>query len=221
MTTNGIRTLDPPGSLARQAYVALRRAIQDRHLVQGELYSEGELAESLGISRTPVREALIELSREGLIEIVRQRGFRLRELGPIEQQEVFELRRVLETFVVRKLADTNDPDHVGVLRAILARQATHLDDANAFLAVDEEFHLTMPALAGLERTREMLAILRGAMWLIGSTALVVPERLPHILDEHSAVVDGIESGDPDSAEAAIRFHIATTSTAVEEAAVAS
>jgi DNA-binding GntR family transcriptional regulator len=219
--TTGIRTLDPPGTLARQAYIAIRRAIQDRNLVRDELYSEGELAESLGISRTPVREALIELSREGLVEIVRQRGFRLRQLGPIEQQEVFELRRVLETFVVRRLADTNDPAHVEVLRAILARQATHLDDPNAFLAVDEEFHLTMPELAGLQRTREMLAILRGAMWLIGSTALVVPERLPHILEEHTAVVDGIESGDPDAAETAIRFHISTTSTAVEEAAVVS
>jgi DNA-binding FadR family transcriptional regulator len=67
----------------------------------------------------------------------------------------------------------------------------------------------------------MLAILRGAMWLIGSTAMVVPERLPHILEEHTAVVDGIESGDPDAAETAIRFHISTTSTAVEEAAVVS
>ena len=218
--TTGIRSLDPPGSLARQAYVAIRRAIQDRHLVQGELYSEGELAESLGISRTPVREALIELSREGLVEIVRQRGFRLRQLGPIEQQEVFELRRVLETFVVRRLAEVGDPDHITALRAVLARQANDLDDPNAFLVVDEEFHLLMPALAGLERTREMLAILRGAMWLIGSTAMVVPERLPHILEEHSAVVDGIESGDPDAAEAAIRYHIATTSTAVEAAAVA-
>lgn len=218
MTTEGIRSIDPPGTLARQAYASIRRAIQDRHLVQGELYSEGELAESLGISRTPVREALIELSREGLIEIVRQRGFRLRQLGPVEQNEVFELRRVLETFVVRRLAGVGDPEHVAVLREVLARQGQHLDDPDAFLAVDEEFHLTMPALAQLRRTREMLAMLRGAMWLFGSTALVVPERLPHILEEHTSVVDAIESGDPDAAEAAIGYHIATTSTAVGAAA---
>ncbi len=213
MTTAGIRSIDPPGSLARQAYTAIRRAIQDRVLVQGELYSEGELAESLGISRTPVREALIDLSREGLVEIVRQRGFRLRELGPIEQREVFELRTVLESYVVRHLAELGDPDHVKALRAVLVRQAKHLADPEAFLAVDEEFHLLMPRLAGLERTRGMLATLRGAMWLIGTTTLALPERSPHVLEEHTAVVDALADGNADEAEAAIRFHISTTSTA--------
>lgn len=217
MTTQGIETLRQPGTLAKQAYGSIRQAIRNRVLVQGELYSENELAESLGISRTPVREALIELSREGLVEIVRQRGFRLREMGPVEQAEVFSLRLVLETFVVRRLAEAPDPDQVKTLRTILDSQLDSSGDSVTFLSFDESFHLTMPELAGLDRTRQMLATLRGAMWLIASTALLVSDREQQIVAEHQAIVDAIEQGDPDAAEAAMRVHLDITATAAAEA----
>ncbi|CAN5378742.1 MAG: GntR family transcriptional regulator [Acidimicrobiia bacterium] len=213
--STGIPLIDRPESLAQQAYQSIRMAIRRQALVRGKFHSENELAQSMGISRTPVREALIELAREGLVEIVPQRGFRLGELDAADQQEVFELRRVLESYVVRRLAAVATPDEVALLRDLLERQAGLIDDASEFLAVDEEFHLLMPRLVKLERTREMLLALRGAMWLMGSTALALPERSPTVLKEHLAVVNAIEAGNPAAAVRAIRRHIDKTAKAVE------
>lgn len=210
-----IPVIDRRDSLSQQAYKSIRQGIRSGFLVHGEFYSEGELANSMGVSRTPVREALIELNREGLVEVVPQRGFRLKVLGTEDQREVFELREALEPYIVRRLASEAGPQDVAQLRAALARQADLIGDANAFLEVDEEFHLLMPRLVGLKLSYQMLFILRGALWLMGSAALALPERSPSVLEEHRAVVDAIEKADPDAAAAAIQHHIHETAAAVK------
>ena len=144
-----LENLDRPDSLAQRAYAALRTAIRNGALVQGETYSEAEISSSMGISRTPVREALIELSREGLVEIMPQRGFRLRVMTVHEQQEVFALRAVLEALVVQQLAGISTPKDVAALRRFLKTQGQCLNDPVEFLTLDEQFHLLMPRLAGL------------------------------------------------------------------------
>jgi GntR family transcriptional regulator, rspAB operon transcriptional repressor len=209
-----IPTIGRRRSLAQEAYKAIRRSLRDGILVHDEFYSEAELAHSMGISRTPVREALIEMAREGLVEVVPQRGFKLRELGPEDEREVFELRGVLESYVVRRLASKATPGDVSKLREVLDRQAELVDNPSAFLEVDEEFHLLMPQLVGLRLTYQMVFILRGALWLMGSAALALPERGPTVLQEHRAVVDAIEASDPDAAMAAIQYHINETAVAV-------
>ena len=213
MLDANIASINRPDTLAQQAYRAIRKAIRDRVLVQSELYSEGELARTMGISRTPVREALIELAREHLVEIVPQRGFRLHQITPSEQAEVFALRQVIEAFTVERLAQQATADHVKQLRQLLQEQADALDDPNNFLLVDETFHLLMPRLIGLERTYNMLVTLRGALWLIGNLALQVRERAPGILQEHQAIVDAIEAGDPEAAVAAMHAHLQATAVA--------
>jgi DNA-binding GntR family transcriptional regulator len=72
----------------------------------------------------------------------------------------------------------------------------------------------MPHLCGLERTHDTLTSLRGAMWLIGSQALALPQRIPAVVAEHRAIVDAIAAGDPAAAAAAARGHIARTAAAV-------
>ena len=208
-----VSSIHRPASLSQQAYQAIRLAIRTGGLVQNRFYSEGELAKTMGISRTPVREALIELARERMVEIVPQRGFRIRELSLSEQQEVFELRRVLESFVVRQLAQDAMPDHISRLKQLLQKQAELLDDPIEFLVIDEQFHLLMPQMVNLERTYEMLIILRGAMWLIGSSALLVGERTRIVLDEHAAIVRAVEAHDPDAAAEAMRIHLKATAEA--------
>src|SRR5271170_3129846 len=98
-----IQVIDRGESLSQRAYQSLRKAIRDGAVVHGVLYSEKELAERLGISRTPVREALIELAREGLVTIAPQRGFQLHEMSHEEQREVFELRLAIDTYLVERL----------------------------------------------------------------------------------------------------------------------
>lgn len=213
MTAEGPTTLvvlTRPESLARRAHASLREAIRDGVLVRDRLYSEAELAASMGVSRTPVREALRELSGEGLVEVLPQRGFRLRSLTADEVIEVFGLRLALESYVAEQLATRAAPGDVAQLRALVRRQARAMDDAGEFLVADEEFHLLMPDLIGLTRTHAILTTLRGVMWLIGAHALTVAERAERVLEEHREIVDAIEAGDPASAVAAIRHHLEAT-----------
>jgi DNA-binding GntR family transcriptional regulator len=213
---SGVSAVDRPPPLSRSAYLRIQQAIRDGAIGQGTLYSENELASTLGMSRTPVREALIALSREGLVEISSQRGFRLRRLSAGQRREIFDLRLLLEPFTVRKLALTADASDVRRLRKIVAAQAALSGGGqqSAFLALDEDFHLLIPELLGLGRTRDTMASLRGAMWLMGFEALALPQRHAAVIAEHRAVIDAVEAHDPDAAAAAMHDHITKTSAAV-------
>lgn len=215
VTNPPIPAIERTESLAQQAYRLLRRAIQRQDLVRDTLYSESELAEFMGISRTPVREALIELAREGLVEVIPQRGFRLHVLDDDDRREVFDLRVVVEAYVVERLAGQATAEDVSKLRSLLDEQRRLVDDPDAFLEVDEAFHTLMPELAGLRLARQMLGTLRGAMWLLGRSALALPERIPDVLDEHTAVVDAIEAGDAGAARDAIQAHVRISAEAAD------
>lgn len=210
MPRTRIEPIDRADSLAQRAYASLRQAIRDGGLVHGEIYSENELGESMAISRTPVREALIELSREGLIEILPQRGFRLRELSDEEIAEVFDLRGELEEYVLGKLASQASEEDVRRLRELIDRQRDVVDDASAFLSLDEQFHLLMPRLVGLERTHGMIVNLRAVMWLVASVALSVRSRAPHVVEEHEQIVEAIAAHDVSAARRASREHLRHT-----------
>jgi GntR family transcriptional regulator, rspAB operon transcriptional repressor len=201
-------------TLSRQTYAVIRSSIKSGTIAPDGFYSEVQLAQALNISRTPVREALIELEREGLIEIIPQRGFRLRSISEAERQEAFELRRLIEANVVAKLAKDATEDDIDVLRGIVDDQARVVSDSAAFLDADEEFHLTMPTLLKLERTRRILLTLRGIIWLAGHDAIREPARSAAVIAEHRAIVDRIAARDPAGAAKALRAHIQLTRRAV-------
>jgi DNA-binding GntR family transcriptional regulator len=213
---SGVAAVERPPTLSRSAYLQLQQAIRDGAIRQGVLYSENELAETLGMSRTPVREALISLSREGLIEIESQRGFRLRTLSTDQRQEIFDLRSLLESYTARRLAQSATEQDVRRLTELVDAQERLGAGAGQpeFLALDEQFHLLQSELLGLERTHATMTSLRGAMWLIGFEALALPERYRDVIAEHRAIVDAIARRQPDAAAAASRAHIARTEAAV-------
>ncbi len=210
-----IASLPRAETLARQAYAAIRSSIWSGVIAANSFYSEVQLAGALKISRTPVREALIQLAREGLVEIVPQRGFRLRSISEKERREAFELRDLVEQYVVGRLATEATDQVVAKLRAILDRQAKTLDKPE-FLDIDEEFHIAMPEALNLERTRQILLTLRGIIWLSGLDALATPARSADVLEEHRAVVDAIAKHDPKKAEQAIHHHISATQRATTD-----
>jgi DNA-binding GntR family transcriptional regulator len=186
-------------------------------LAPDTLYSELQLAAAMNISRTPVREALIELSREGIIDVVPQRGFRVRAMTQDEEREAMDLRGAIESYVVRKLSVDVTETAIRQLRDILDRQAQVTDDAALFFELDESFHLTMPALMGLKRTRDMLGTLRGIIFLTGSSAFALPERATEVIAEHRAIVDAVATGDRDRAVRAVLNHLERGSPAARAA----
>jgi DNA-binding GntR family transcriptional regulator len=211
-----IATIARPETLSRQAYSAVRKAVRDGVIVPGTFYSEVQIAKVLGISRTPVRESLIELAREGIVDKVPQRGFRLRSVSDAERQEVFGLRSLLESDLAQRLAMEATDEDIRTLRRILSQQARLRSDVSAFLEVDEEFHLAGAALLGLPRTRAVLLTLRGIMWISGLAATARSRRIDDVLREHRAILDAISSRDPVRASQAAIDHIVSTAHAAQD-----
>ncbi|WP_326565286.1 GntR family transcriptional regulator [Amycolatopsis rhabdoformis] len=192
--------------LGQQAYQALRRALRDGGISPGRFYSEAEFAELLGVSRTPVREALKALERDGVVVAARRRGYRIREFTEAEVDEIAALREQLEILVARSLTAQQTPEGLARLADILRRQDEGNPDETMF-ALDEEFHLTAAELAGLPRTRKILEGLRSVMAAVTAGVAVPHEESKHRISEHHAILAGIAAGDAEEAVRLMREHV--------------
>jgi DNA-binding GntR family transcriptional regulator len=197
-------------TLATQAYQAIRLALLHGQLGPDVFYSENSVASMLGISRTPAREALRQLEIEGLIEVLPQRGFRVRRISAAELVEFYDLRGLLEAYVVRSLCETIDGRSLRLLGHILERQQLARDDATEFIGLDEEFHLSMARMAGLQRTARIVASLRGVLWLMGTRIVENPTRRGDVVAEHEAILAAVERRDAPAAVDAVTHHIRAT-----------
>jgi DNA-binding GntR family transcriptional regulator len=195
-------------TLADRAYRSIRMAIIHHELVPGRYYSEAWLAGLLGVSRTPTHYALLQLEIEGIVEIAAQRGFRLRDVPESEFDEFYEVRIILETNVLQRLAPTVDPEVVATLRELLDRQRRVVEDPIAFQDLDEGFHRYMAEAAGLHRTAAIIHSLRGILWL--GTAHRPTEERASVAEQHAAIVDGLDARDAGAAVRALTHHMRTS-----------
>ncbi|HXM55885.1 MAG TPA: GntR family transcriptional regulator [Candidatus Dormibacteraeota bacterium] len=195
-------------TLADRAYRSIRMAIINHELVPGRYYSEAWLAGLLGVSRTPTHYALLQLEIEGIVEIAAQRGFRLRDIPESEFNEFYEVRMILETNVLQKLAPTVSDDVLTTLREFLDRQRRVVEDAIAFQDLDEGFHRFMAEAAGLYRTASIIHSLRGILWL--GTAHRPADERAWVVEQHAAIVDGLAARDADAAVRALVHHLSSS-----------
>ena len=188
----------------------LRAAVMAGELEPGVTYSAPSLAEQFGVSATPVREAMLDLSKEGLVEIVRNKGFRVTRLSAKELDDVTELRALVEIPMIRRLAEE------GIGAADLARlrpMATEIEEAArrrdfvAHVAIDLEFHLALLELAGNPRVVELVRSLRMHSRLYGLRDESHRDALFASWHEHAELLDRIEARDGEGAEAVMRSHI--------------
>lgn len=207
-------TLVRSESLAQQAYNTIRRAIRDGKIARGQFFSEATLAESMGVSRTPVREALLDLFREGIVEIIPKRGFRLAELDEAAINEIRLLRIALERVVISQLCSAVTPDDIRELRAIISGKGRNRED---IFSIDETFHVRLAEIAGLQQIKRVLLSVRGKMYLIASGVTVTELRTDKVVREHNAIVDALEKHDCDAALIAITEHIERSIDAFEAA----
>lgn len=201
-------------SLAQQGYKAIRRAIRDGKIPRGQFFSETTLAESLGVSRTPVREALLNLYRDGVVEIVPKRGYRLVDLDETAISEIRLLRVALEQIVVDRLCTMATPEHIKELRAILNGAGESRED---MYTIDETFHIRMAEMAGLHQIRQELLSVRGKMYLIASGARLTSLRDELVAKEHAELVEALEQRDRKKARRLITNHVERSIDAFVEA----
>jgi len=199
-------------SRTREVFHAVREAIIRGELRAGELYSVADLADDFGVSRTPVREALIELASRGMVRFERNRGVRVVEWGLSDLLEIFELRIMIEVPLARKAAEAGDPEFIAALtdnvertRAVAATAEQH-----EFWDLDREFHRMILQKAGNRRAEKYIETLRDLILLRDATTAGRSRSWDAILAEHVAILDAFRSGSPDEVATAMRHHLDQT-----------
>lgn len=199
-------------SLREQAVAAIRAAIVLGEVEPGEIYSAPSVAAQLGVSATPVREAMLDLVNEGLMAPVRNRGFRVVEVTDQDLEEIFELRVLLEVPTVSQLAGKLSDDTVAALEKALADMddASDARDLAAYLEADRRFHLTLLAQLNNDRLLKIVDRLREHTRLYGLPRMLEAGNLAETTAEHSRILAALRTGNASDVEQLMRQHLGHT-----------
>jgi DNA-binding GntR family transcriptional regulator len=199
-------------TLREQARAALRASIITGELAAGELYSVGTVAERLGVSATPIREALSDLEHLGLVAIFRNRGFIVPELTAHDLDEIFELRLLLEVPAVERVVGRLSAEDLATCRREVERgmRAAGKGDLPTFLEADREFHRRLLSALGNARLVEVVDNLRDQARLYGLTRLAASGGLIASAEEHQRLLAAVEADNPQAAGQQMTLHLKHT-----------
>jgi DNA-binding GntR family transcriptional regulator len=204
--------LPRPASLKDAAYRQIKALLIAGRLERDKLYSAQFFAAMLGVSRTPVREALLQLANEGFLVCFDVKGFRVRDFSPKEIHDLFESRSVIETYLTKRLADNPSADDLRHMEESLRlmRACAARSDPHGFLEADKEFHLVPVRRLGNQHLASIMDNLRVHMSVLTLKALAHRGTFAGILREHTAILRALRRKDKKRAVQAMRHHLATT-----------
>lgn len=194
--------------VADKIYEQLLSAIHDGTISTDQRLVQEKLAEQFGISRTPVREALLRLEQEGIIEVAGRTGFRLREIDQSEVMDIYVARAAVEAEGASILARRNDAAEIEALRQLVVKEESISDESvGAYYRANHAIHAGIMVAAGNRYLVEM----DEGIWNRGFSyrlfAAIHDENLAKSLGDHIALIDAIATSDPDHASAQMRAHI--------------
>lgn len=196
-------------SVVDHVYTALRERILSGDLPRASKLRQVSLAEEMGVSRTPLREALRRLAAEGLVDFSPNRGARVSELDSGDTGQAWAARVALEPGAARLAAERGDRDGIAAMRDAIAAQRSADGDRGQSFSANRSFHLALAAASGnphLARFAEMLWVPRIGVPVYQAQA-AEPAGPSAWADEHERIADAIERGDADAAERLTRAHI--------------
>jgi len=207
-----------PESLAKMAYEAIRKSILSGQWKIGELYNEKAIAADLGISRTPVREALLELASQDLIIFLPRRGLMVNRFTRRDVDEIFELRKAIELAAVEKITATSPSfDLFEIEEALLSqRKAVKQKDYLAFMEADRLFHTGFSELTNNRRLIAILDNIRDMIHVMGAKALALEGRAVEVIKEHQTIFEAVKKGNIEEARRAMAYHLDQSKEAVVE-----
>lgn len=197
---------------------AIREAIIRGEFVPNQRLVEADLSTQFAASRASVRSALLELTNEGLVERIQNRGARVRAVSLAEAIEISEVRMVLEGLCAAKAAEVVTGEEVGELRALgqSMRRAVKDGDLLGYSSLNQELHRRVREIAGQNTASQVLERLRGQNVRHQFRLAMHPGRPSVSLPEHLAIIDGVCNHDPESAERAARAHLRSVIEALRE-----
>lgn len=197
------------GSLGQRVYQTLRQAILSLEYRPGEILRKPEICDALGVSRSPVADAVARLQAEGLVDVVPQAGTFVARFSMQEIREGAFLREAIEVAAVERVATIITNEQLQLLRRSLTVQAALVEDGDipGFYAMDAAMHERLLSFTGFPR----LALVAQTAWLHVNRArqliLPVPGRVEATLAEHQTIVAALEARDPAAARAAVQAHL--------------
>ena len=205
-----ISSLSQPVYLKEHALHAVKEAIITHQLKTGEIYSESNLAQDLGVSRTPVREALINLSSQGFVTTVRGRGFKVNAWDVKKAQELYMYRKVLELAIIKFASHRITPEVIKSLKDIHAEEMKAIEkkDVRAHQLADRAIHMTLASQAD---NGYLLSTMEGMRDLIEWLGYEIVGNQPDLQNkysrEHIELITALEQGDHELAESVMSRHI--------------
>jgi DNA-binding GntR family transcriptional regulator len=197
-----------PESLSEQAYTAIKRLIVTLELLPDAVVDEVALQERLGVSRTPIREAIQRLERDQFVRVVPRRGVFVTSIEVSELATLFETRRVIEPYAARLAAERGTPGQWDALAGVLAATGPS-DTPVATLGADRRCHELMWAAASnrfLTATLDMLYAQSERVWYL---YLQETFQMHDVLAEHAEMLDALREGDADRCEKLMAEHVKT------------
>lgn len=185
----------------------LREAITDGRLVPGTWLRTKELADELGVSRIPVREALHTLEAEGLVEFHPHRGAVVASLSAQEVTEIFLLRRQLEPFAARIAVERKPADLVERLTRLVEEMETVEVNPSAWIDLDRVFHMTLYQATDYQRLCKIIEQLRASIERYVRLYILAPRNIPQSHVRHREILEACARGDAERAEQATREHL--------------
>lgn len=195
---------------AERVYAHIKQAVLERRYEGGTLLTEGHLAEAVGVSRTPVREALLRLETEGLLRLYPKKGAMVLPVSAQEIADVVETRLLVEEHAVRRAADAVPEGLIGRLEELLQRQREQADSGElAALAVtDRCFHAEIVRSTGNQILDRLYDQLRDRQLRMGVAVMHAhPERIAKNISEHTEILDALRGHDPAAAAVAVQQHV--------------
>jgi DNA-binding GntR family transcriptional regulator len=187
----------------------IRASIIAGQMAPGEIYSAPVLASRYEVSVTPVREALLDLVKEGLLTPLRNKGFRVVEPSDEDLDEIAQVRDLLEPAAAAEVARTATTQQLAQLRALAAEIARYAKQGaiEAYLQADRDFHLAVVAATGNSRLIEIIGRLRGQARLFGLKKIAELGQLEASSQDHEDLLAAIENHDAPRAEEIMRAHL--------------
>ncbi|WP_255440408.1 GntR family transcriptional regulator [Caenimonas sedimenti] len=207
-------------SRADEVYEQLKRDVAEFNLVPGDRFTENELSERLGVSRTPVRQALFRLQQEGYVEVLFRSGWRVLPFDFDQFEQLYDLRMVLETTAVQRIC----ADDLRVDQALLAQLAAiwlvpaaeRSSDAAQVSKWDEEFHCALVAAAGNNEMARVHRDVTDRIRIIRRLDFTKQMRIDATYDEHAKILKAVQRKRADQAAMLLRAHIETSQAEVRK-----
>jgi DNA-binding GntR family transcriptional regulator len=198
-------------SLAESVYLGIKQDIFDFRLLPGDRFTENEIAGRLNVSRTPAREALYRLEREGYLQVHFRSGWSVRELDFKQFDDLYDLRIALETAAVKQLCDQAERPNLEELKsAWLIPPDARLDDGERVCALDEAFHCTLVAATGNREMARCHQEVTERIHLLRRLDFTETGRIAATYLEHAQILRGVLRHDADRAIGLLRAHIETS-----------